>query len=71
MMKNKINKTFSLETLFVALTIINFINHIIKNIGLPILVILLSIFFFQNLSSKKMDPQKDQTGIEKVFLKTP
>jgi len=70
-MKNRINKNYSFETILKALIITNFINILIKRMGLPILVLLLSLFFFQNLRGENAKIQSDQQNIEIIIDKIP
>jgi len=70
-MKNRINKNYSFETILKALIITSFINILVKRMGLPILVLLLSLFFFQNLRGETAEIQSDQQNIETIIDKIP
>lgn len=70
-MKNSTKKHYKLETIFIALIITNVINHVVKKVGLPILVALLSVFFFHNVKEKISTLQPDHSNIENVAREMP
>ena len=66
-MKNRIKKSYRLETIFKALIITNLINIIIKELGLPILILLLSLFLFQNLNGNTVENYQEKSKIENTI----
>ena len=69
-MKNRINKNYSFETILAALIITNLFNIIIKKMGLPILVLLLSLFLYQN-GKEHVEVHPNQPNIENIIGKMP
>ena len=70
-MKNRIKKNYSIEAVLAALIITGFINQIIKKFGLPILILLLSVFFFHSLNGKNAEQQKNPPKTEQVHRDIP
>ena len=70
-MKNRINKNYKIETILAALIVSNLINIFMKKLGLPILIVLLLLFFIQNGKGENIELQLDQPNIEKVIRHIP